>query len=1257
MSGALLNSSRTDPLLLTLSLFLFSPESAIVAEAHEVTNQVKKLVTSIEMNWKRKAKLKEKEEREQARDAELVASGQEGLHCRSKYSAKLGAESNEASYNGSLSYSWIHSTERDSSVEYPNENFDQKGDSIARNRNWVPQCGDRIMYNRQLHAQFIHGHFKCLSSHHRILPPVLPSRRHKKKNGTVKDSEEDKADYWMLGTVVWVRAVFPREFPDGFSETFDELSPILAVGIQFHYNWLSNKIHKLYWRPCSLSNKNELRVVVRGGEAIPLEQLGKKYLKKETQCKHCSLSSSHSFICPAWKGPIEKLLPPYPLKLANVRTPIRIPSQYLQKLHERFKVIKGRCVNYVPIDSCTPQPIPSNLEQMDVPKRFRYIFCDSDDEGEKGAVERADFRAEAAELKYVSYQSPWIADTAKAKKRGPPRRMKNVLYEEKSEEKSFHETIMPAPELSLALIEERIQKCYYRSMGAIVHDVREAFTSSVIFIVKEAIHSKRIDAKTGRNILLAVSNSGNVGKEQRLDSLPLVTDQNTIENIVHINVLDSVAAEIARRIQSIQTFHAASIACLVDPLTSDVALGLTNMLDVQLNHNNTMEATTVSSEEARNSADTILAALGPDMSIFRRPIARADPLPTVKVKVKVQNFEPSDFLEMQRSRQENQTIDGSKVNGNPEDGIEDKTKEVVVDINQPILLTPSDYSNNDNLIGALFCPKDRKSVCFRCKLAGNSLLTCRVRKAHSNVVFSCLDYYNRIGGFNGLMKSLEPTYTPPATATLYSPKLTVASIEGASHKDGHHISDRNGDSALISATQEGKEEGTVNLTIDIEEEKKALKVLEKAKRGVDLAKSLLKAATDASKAPLTLSESFIENNFPVDPTDGHFEICTICGLGGDVLCCETCPIVVHPKCVGLETVPDGDWYCPKCSIKKDDKKNNIKDDQSQQSSNQSKALELSYIMDELQSLRPQKEKGSKGDNGTKEEEGEGQEEEEEEIITEFEMFESFDILNQHLPLKRRSRAPTRFYDVDSHVGDEDDKTLEITPGKKGKDSKSRDKGAKIGNLSLPIKKTVRSKSSLEETETDGKASRKRGRGRPRKIKDEQLESNAVRNDSKEEPTTKKRGRPPKKSSSRTQDGKRNKKRGRSKSKSTEDCTHRVKKERKGRKRSQSRVVSEENGDEAGNFDDVVFPPDPAPRPGSIDRKMRYYCSMENDTSITIAKKLGCASWRDVAFQSENRNRYGSALSNSKTRFKKGTYLRIPAEYSLSKAIAFIDKSE
>lgn len=48
--------------------------------------------------------------------------------------------------------------------------------------------------------------------------------------------------------------------------------------------------------------------------------------------------------------------------------------------------------------------------------------------------------------------------------------------------------------------------------------------------------------------------------------------------------------------------------------------------------------------------------------------------------------------------------------------------------------------------------------------------------------------------------------------------------------------------------------------------------------------------------------------------DGHEEFCHLCEGGGELVCCETCPIAMHAKCIlGLGTVLDeGDFFCPVC---------------------------------------------------------------------------------------------------------------------------------------------------------------------------------------------------------------------------------------------------------------------------------------------------------------------------------------------------------
>lgn len=50
--------------------------------------------------------------------------------------------------------------------------------------------------------------------------------------------------------------------------------------------------------------------------------------------------------------------------------------------------------------------------------------------------------------------------------------------------------------------------------------------------------------------------------------------------------------------------------------------------------------------------------------------------------------------------------------------------------------------------------------------------------------------------------------------------------------------------------------------------------------------------------------------------DDHDEICEVCEKGGDLLCCDTCTLVFHLKCIRpkLSVVPKGHWSCPHCII-------------------------------------------------------------------------------------------------------------------------------------------------------------------------------------------------------------------------------------------------------------------------------------------------------------------------------------------------------
>ena len=46
------------------------------------------------------------------------------------------------------------------------------------------------------------------------------------------------------------------------------------------------------------------------------------------------------------------------------------------------------------------------------------------------------------------------------------------------------------------------------------------------------------------------------------------------------------------------------------------------------------------------------------------------------------------------------------------------------------------------------------------------------------------------------------------------------------------------------------------------------------------------------------------------------DYCEICDDGGDLLCCDGCPVAYHKDCIQLRDIPEGNWYCPECNAKR-----------------------------------------------------------------------------------------------------------------------------------------------------------------------------------------------------------------------------------------------------------------------------------------------------------------------------------------------------
>jgi hypothetical protein len=218
-----------------------------------------------------------------------------------------------------------------------------------------------------------------------------------------------------------------------------------------------------------------------------------------------------------------------------------------------------------------------------------------------------------------------------------------------------------------------------------------------------------------------------------------------------------------------------------------------------------------------------------------------------------------------------------------------------VDTMKPIQIDPVDYENNATLVAYFFGKPGMVASCGRCSAYGRSAMSCRVRKNHSQPDFDWATVFQGTGGIDGLLLMLRTGQRPPEVA------LTA---NGTSQPKP--LAMQNGNATVANAASVGSDTNKPD----------PLALLEKAKVAVSLADKVMEQAERKSRSPARLSEEFIRSYFPIDPSDGHYNYCILCGLIGDVICCEACPNVVHPHCVKLAEIPDEDWFCAKCRQEK-----------------------------------------------------------------------------------------------------------------------------------------------------------------------------------------------------------------------------------------------------------------------------------------------------------------------------------------------------
>jgi PHD-finger/Bromodomain len=706
--------------------------------------------------------------------------------------------------------------------------------------------------DRILYCRDLHRRF--VDGHTSSLQPgqcilPLPKNIGMETTNSGKSSCED----WVLGEVIWTHSSFPNMAESEATSSFKSMAVLQTVVVKFRQ---CNDVCVLFWRPCLFS----FDICTTG-----------------SCCPGCGLSSSFVRCCDQSY-----------LEDEGISKQVSVNADQLRSMYRCITLLKRRCLRSMDPASVDPLLTKENVKSgyktpaSKIGKAFlrtsEYFLCTSEESAENGApsIQHGTRGVKVKQKKEDDVDVQLLVNS------GFLPSWRNGLSSQKPKEllKKF-DFIFPAPQQCLEFVIVKLQSGFYRHKVAIENDIVEAYVSNIVSLLydKATRNMSPISIKRIAQFVLNdqdISLNPNISKEEIL---------------------------LIKRIRSIRRLYATALVSVTDSNRSERIFGLSTpappkrILDVNAERDQNREL-------ARQQLMYLVTVFGRDMclNVFGKPdnyVFGCLPRFNVILKYSCENGSPSSLMATVNSTcvRVNIVCGGySVLKRDPRAERHHVLKrEDAFNFSQLFCFDPEDYEKNEELSHLFFSRPSRANSCVRCQAQRRPMLSCRVLRRHSNPDF---DWAPFAFGGTSFVDDLIMALSPTAAGLLDS--LLV------NNSDSDPIPQLNVQIETHPKTS------TDIVTFDEDCEVDPRPCAEQGAAAVSLATRVFAAAELFSEAPLRLSKAFIERSFPVDNSDGHYLYCVVCGLSGDLLCCDGCPNVVHSGCISLEVLPDGDWFCEEC---------------------------------------------------------------------------------------------------------------------------------------------------------------------------------------------------------------------------------------------------------------------------------------------------------------------------------------------------------